>query len=52
MPYRGSPKAIRVCAGLVSFLVLGLLVYAGVFDEVIRALGSVGYEFLRALNHD
>jgi len=52
MPYAGSPKAIRTCVGVVSFLIVALLVYAGVFDEIIRSLGSVGYEFLRALNHE
>ena len=51
-PYRGSPAAIKVCVGIVSLLTLAILNYSGVFDEVLRALGSVGYEFLRALNSE
>jgi hypothetical protein len=52
MAYRANPASIRVCAGIVSILALAILLYAGVFDELIRALGSAGYEFLRALNNE
>jgi len=52
MPYQATPGAIRVCAGIVYFLVFAILLYSGVFDEMIRTLGSVGYEFLRALNSE
>jgi hypothetical protein len=52
MPYRSSPGAIKICAGIAAVLVFALLLYAGVFDELIRSLGSAGYEFLRALNNE
>jgi hypothetical protein len=52
MRYRGSPRVVVACAGLVSVLLFSMLLYAGVFDGIIQELGSAGYEFLRALNYD
>lgn len=52
MPYQTTPRAIRGCAGVGFFLIFALLLYSGVFAEMILTLGSVGYEFLRALNSE
>ncbi len=52
MPYRAGPGAIRVGAGIASVLLLSMLLYGGVFDDVLREMGSAGYEFLRTLNSE